>query len=446
MTTVAGPRQRRQPQPVQRDTLTIPQWSIYEAGWKPEARFRAACCGRRVGKTYLLKAEMRRAAVMAVRMKAPVDQEIWYGAPTAKQAKRVFWRALKRTIPAAWIQGKPNESELSITLKTGHVMRVVGLENFEALRGSGLWFFAGDEWADCPYAAWTEVIRPMLSSAARFGGGHAIWVGTPKGFNHFYDAWQQGQPGASKEHDHQSWLYTTEQGGNVPREEISAAMRMLDARTFEQEYRAGFVNFAGRVLFAFTRGDSVRLQAYDPTTAVDVGMDFNVNPMTAVILQTVGGVDHQVGEIILPTSNTDEMAAELKRRYGRGGSVGHITVHPDPAGAQRRTSAQGRTDIQILRDAGFRVQAMSSHPLVRDRLNVTNARFCAADGTTRRLFVDPSCTKSIEAYERLTYREGGSEPDKQSGYDHVVDALGYWAVGKHAYKAPATRTVNVMGR
>jgi hypothetical protein len=54
------------------------------------------------------------------------------------------------------------------------------------------------------------------------------------------------------------------------------------------------------------------------------------------------------------------MAAELRARYGRGGSVAHVTIHPDQAGAQQRTSAQGRTDIQILRDAGFRVLAMAA--------------------------------------------------------------------------------------
>jgi hypothetical protein len=40
--------------------------------------------------------------------------------------------------------------------------------------------------------------------------------------------------------------------------------------------------------------------------------------------------------------------------------------------------------------------------------------------------VDPSCRKSIEAYEKLTYRDGTSEPDKDSGYDHCVDSAGYY--------------------
>jgi hypothetical protein len=70
----------------------------------------------------------------------------------------------------------------------------------------------------------------------------------------------------------------------------------------------------------------------------------------------------------------------------------------DPAGAGRRTSAHGETDISILRNIGLRVYAMSSHPLVRDRINLVNSRIKTADGK-RYFFIDPSCEISIEAME-----------------------------------------------
>ena len=106
----------------------------------------------------------------------PTENEIWYGAPSFKQAKRVFWKRLKKGIPPALIAGKPNETECSITLVSGHVIRCVGLNEYDNLRGSGLWFFLGDEWQDAPPEAWSETIRPMLSTA----GGHALFIGTPK--------------------------------------------------------------------------------------------------------------------------------------------------------------------------------------------------------------------------------------------------------------------------
>jgi len=188
--------------------LTPKQANIYVWGWQKKARFRDAVCGRRFGKTFLGKAEIRRAVRLAAEWGVTVEDEIWYGAPTFKQAKRVFWRRLKQAIPASWRASKPNETECSITTKAGHVVRIVGLDAYDNLRGSGLFFALVDEWADCPYEAWEEVLRPMLSTC-RYTvngeqriGGHALRIGTPKGFNHCYDSYLDGQ---GKEPDHKSW-------------------------------------------------------------------------------------------------------------------------------------------------------------------------------------------------------------------------------------------------
>ncbi|WP_414617648.1 hypothetical protein [Dyadobacter sp. 32] len=91
--------------------LTPKQAFIFVWGWQPLARFRDAVCGRRFGKTFLGKAEMRRAARLAMKWGVSVEDEIWYGAPTFKQAKRVFWRRLKQAIPPEWREGRPNETE-----------------------------------------------------------------------------------------------------------------------------------------------------------------------------------------------------------------------------------------------------------------------------------------------------------------------------------------------
>ena len=128
--------------------LSPKQANIYCWGWQPTARFRDAVCGRRFGKTFLGKAEMRRAARLAVAWRVSVEDEIWYAAPTFKQGKRVFWRRLKQAIPRAWLAGRPNESACTLTLKSGHVLRVVGLDQYDNLRGSGLFFVLIDEWAD----------------------------------------------------------------------------------------------------------------------------------------------------------------------------------------------------------------------------------------------------------------------------------------------------------
>ncbi|GAN79789.1 hypothetical protein [Acidocella aminolytica] len=375
---------------------------------------------------------MKRAAQLAAKWSVHPDNEIWYGAPTFKQAKRVFWPRLKRAIPAHWVEHK-NENECHLTTVAGHTLRIVGLDLYDNLRGSGLFFFIGDEWADVPPQAWIEVVSPMLSTAH----GHSLKIGTPKGFDHFYDEYVLGQEGG--EVDHKSWHYTTLQGGNVPQAELERAKRILDARTYEQEYEAGFVTYSGRVIYAFDRKLHVQDCPYKPELPVYIGMDFNLNPMSATVWQEYGGAIRQIDEIILPTSNTDDMSDVIAHRYGRPSftpgeiEVGHITVYPDPAGAQSRTSAQGRTDISILRGRGFSVMAMSKAPLIRDRITETNARFRNAAGDIRA-YVDPCCLQSIKAYEKQTYVEGTNDPDKKSGFDHIVDATGYFIYGRFAYK------------
>ena len=435
--------------------LTKKQANIYVWGFQQNARFRDAVCGRRFGKTFLGAKEMRRAAKLAVKWDVSPDDEIWYAAPTFKQAKRVFWRRLKRAIPASWIEGKPNESECYIVLKSGHILRIVGLDAYDNLRGSGLFFVLVDEWADCPYEAWEEVLRPMLSTCkyiidgVTYVGGHALRIGTPKGFNHCYDTFSLGQ---KRIDGHMSWLYTTLDGGNVPVEEVEAARRDMDARTFRQEYEASFENYSGRVYYGFDRRESVKPCLYDPALPIHIGMDFNINPMSATVFQEQkDGEIWQVDEILIMTSNTDEMADEIKARYGKATfepgkrDVSHITIYPDPAGAQRRTSAQGQTDISILRKHGFKVIAMDSHPLVRDRVNLVNAKIQSADGK-RHMFVDPKCKESIKCYEQLCYKEGTSQPDKDSGLDHLPDAAGYYIYTKFAYMPTQIATVTHMNR
>jgi len=421
--------------------LTPKQANIYAWGWQEGARFRYAVCGRRFGKTYLLREEVRRAVRLAAVRNIEPENEIWYGAPTFKQAKRVFWSALKRSIPREWMASKPNESECYISLKSGHIIRIVGLDDPDNLRGSGLFFFMGDEWDDAKDEVWPEVVRPMLSTAH----GHAIFIGSPKGFGKLYQGYIDGQ---GEKANVKSWSYTTLQGGNVPRDEIEEARQTLDARTFRQEYEASFEQFSGLVYYAFDRRQSVKDCPFDPDLAIHIGMDFNINPMSATVFQEQrNGEVWQVGEIEIPTADTQIMADEIITRYGRRSfdplkpDISQIIIYPDPAGAQRRTSALGKTDISILTSKGFRVVALKSHPLVRDRINLVNAKLQNAEGK-RCLYLDKSCGRSILCLERQTYIDGTSEPDKGGGFDHMNDATGYFIYGRYgqvqAYRSDVT--------
>lgn len=409
--------------------LTPKQANIYCWGWQKKARFRDAVCGRRFGKTFLGKAEIRRAARLAAEWGVSTEDEIWYCAPTFKQAKRVFWKRLKQAIPPSWRAGKPNETECSITTKAGHVIRIVGLDAYDNLCGSGLFFALVDEWADCVYAAWEEVLRPMLSTC-RFVingeervGGHALRIGTPKGFNHCYDSYLDGQ---GREPDHKSWLYTSVDGGNVPAEEIEAARRKMDPRTFRQEYLASFENYQGVIYYCFDRrlnhtNDTVQpARAGQPADALHIGMDFNVSHMAAVVHVIRDDLPRAVDELV-DIFDTPAMIVKIKARFPGH----HITVYPDASGQNRKTSGASESDLSLLRAAGFSVVVDSTNPGVTDRINSMNAMLCNTYGERRFLVNTDKCQKYTTCLERQIYDDKG-KPDKKGGFDHANDAGGYF--------------------
>jgi phage terminase large subunit len=80
---------------------------------------------------------------------------------------------------------------------------------------------------------------------------------------------------------------------------------------------------------------------------------------------------------------------------------------------------------------------MDAHPLVRDRINYVNGRIKSADGT-RHYFVDPTCKETVKCLEQLIYKEGTNDPDKELGFDHVPDAIGYYLFTKFVH-IPAKR-------
>jgi len=380
--------------------LTLPQSEIFVN----RSRFRTIVAGRRFGKTFFCIGEIMQSAISGK------DRNVWYVAPTYGSAKEIAWDMLINTIPFEYIS-KTNESSLTLRLINGSVISLKGAEKPNNLRGRALDFVVLDEFADMRPEAWYEVIRPSLSDRQ----GSAVFIGTPKGRNHFYDLWAKGMDGAN---DWSSFQYTTLQGGNVPPEEIEAARNDLDERTFNQEYCAEFVTYSGLIYYGFSRELSV-FDCTDNGSTIHIGMDFNLDPMSAVMCIRKGEKLYAFDEIVMYGSNTDEMVAEIKDRYPNR----EIIVYPDPASRQRKTSAGGRTDLSILQNGGFMVKAKNSHALVRDRINAMNSRLLSSSGD-RHLFVSPKCKHTIKSLERQTYKEGTSIPNKD-GFDHMNDAFGY---------------------
>ena len=388
-------------------SFSNPQLAVYTC----PNRFRVLITGRRFGKTHLAMYELLRFA-----SRKP-NSKIFYVAPTYRMAKEIMWKQLKKKVTEhKWIK-YANETELSLTLRNGSQISLKGADKSpDNLRGVGLDFLLLDEYADIPFEAWSEVLRPTISD--RHVTGNVLFVGTPRGFGNWsYEIYQKGL-GADPEW--KSFKFTTLDGGQVDQDEIDQAMKDLDERTFRQEYMASFETYSGVVYYNFSRDDNVRKCTYDKDSIIHVGLDFNIDPMSACLFHIKNGNIEVFDEIVIYSSNTDEFIDELLSRYNKN----KIIIYPDPASRQRKTSAGGRTDLTILQNAGFIVKCKSTHALVRDRINSVNSKLKAFDGK-RSIFIDGSCKTLINSLMKQIYKEGTTQPEKNNGYDHMTDALGY---------------------
>lgn len=373
-----------------------------------EARFRVLITGRRFGKTFLALNEL-------AKFSRYPKKKVWYIAPTFRMCKDIMLDPLvEKMTKHKWIS-KVNYSDLSITLKNKSLIQLRSSDNFNSLRGVGLDFICMDEFSDVDERAWYEVLRPTLSDKSREGS--ALFLGTPRGFGNWsYNLFTRQESDKNWE----SFQYTTLDGGQVSENEIEQAKNDLDDRTFKQEYMASFEKYSGQIYYNFDRQENVIDEYVTTTNSIHIGIDFNIDPVSAVISEVKQDNLYVYDEIVIYSSNTDELVEEINNRY----SGKHIFVYPDPASKQRKTSAGGRTDLSILKNAGYNVRVRNAHPLIRDRINAVNTKLKNAKGL-RTLFIANNCKNVIKSIERQIYKEGTSLPDKENNYDHMNDALGY---------------------
>jgi hypothetical protein len=413
-------------------SLSRPQSRVFLS----PARFKVVVAGRRFGKTYLSLPEL-----LAMVWKKP-KALAWYIAPTYRQAKQICWEELKWVL-RPYLASKPDETDLTVDIRWGGRISLRGATNYDALRGPGLDGAVFDEYADMDPAVWTAIVRPMLADRH----GRALFIGTPKGKNHFYELVEDAKvkPGWA------SFEYTTLDGGRVPAEEIEDAKRDMDERTFRQEFEASFENFAGRMYYAFNRAEHHAPTNYNPRLQLCWALDFNVNPMCSAIIQTedtttremamVGrrsAVVHVIDEIILPNSNTEEACNEFARRVmpwtAPRGPVS-LRVYGDAAGGSRQTA--GKSDYQIIREFFRRTPEFNAtyhvpdaNPAVRDRVNAVNSRLKNAAGQIG-VQIDPRCKWLTKDFEQVKWKEDANgnmtgDVDKTNkDLTHISDAVGY---------------------
>jgi len=151
------------------------------------ARFKVVAAGRRFGKSHYAAATLGIAALKLThkQYKLTAENKVYYVAPTADQARRVMWPKLRLLLGYAKQGGfikRENVNDGWIELVSGRQIFIKGADNPDSLRGEGYSYVVLDEYADMKEEVWEEIIEPALMDVE----GDALFIGTPKGKNHFF--------------------------------------------------------------------------------------------------------------------------------------------------------------------------------------------------------------------------------------------------------------------
>lgn len=243
--------------------------------WNDPARFKVVVAGRRSGKTHYAAINLILEGLKNVSPRGfdMIDSHVYYIATTLPAARKNIWKKLKRL--ARPILSNPTrdikEKDMTIVLPNGRHIMCLGADDPEALRGPSLSYAVLDEYADMHPDTWETVISPALSDM----DGSALFIGTPKGKNHFYNLYHY----ALKSGDPEWAAFTFSSASNpmISEKELKSAKNRMSREAYEQEYNASFRTKASKFFDAadFRELSELEYRTLNPQGNVYITVDPN---------------------------------------------------------------------------------------------------------------------------------------------------------------------------
>jgi len=363
-----------------------------------------------------------------------------YIAPTYGQAKRIAWsycRDFAGAIPGTNF----NESELRIDLPGEKRIWLLGAENPDRLRGLYLDYVVLDECADINPRLFPEIIRPAL--AERNGG--AFWIGTPRGYNHFWDVFDSAK--RSFESGNPDWyacLFKASETNLIPEVELAAAAQNMSAEQYEQEFECSFNAaisgaYYGRLISEAEREDRIRKLPWEPIRPVHTAWDLGISDSTAIwFFQEAQGARHYIDFYEAAGEGLIHFAKILSSKpyvYG-----GHFLPHD----VRVRELGSGKSRLEILRELGIQSR-VTPRLSVQDGIEASRVllRTCAFDQEKTGPGLD-----ALRQYRRLfdPARRHFSDKPLHDWTSHAADAFRISATAETEICRPDLRKVAKTGR
>ena len=371
---------------------------------------------RRAGKTVACIHDLQRQALRCLR----VRPRFAYLSPFLRQSKAVAWDYLRAAMSSARAAGATaHESELRVDYPGGAQVRLYGADNPDAMRGV---YFDGivlDEYADMDPRVWSEIIRPALADRR----GWAVFIGTPRGRNAFFELWRRSQT----EGGWFSMMLKASQSGLIPDSELELARRDLTEEQYAQEFECSFDAavvgaYYGKLMARAEAERRVAGVPYDPAAPVWTAWDLGIRDATAIWFAQVIGREIRIIDYY-EASGVDlgHYVREINARpYAY---AGHIVPHD----AQAKELGTGKSRLEVMESLGLRPITLAPLHRVEDGINAVRMFI------PKCWFDAKKCARAIDALKlyRAEYDDKLQALRPQPVHDwtsHAADSFRYLAL------------------
>ena len=342
------------------------------------AKRKVIVAGRRGGKTTGV-------AILAAKLALVHGRRVLEAAPTQEQTD-AFWETIKKYYAELLVLGiaKKNETRRLVDLPGGGRVRCKTAWDADTLRGDYADLLILDEFADMDVDAWDEVGAPMLLD----NDGDAIFIGTPKRRNHFFQMYQRAISDTGDRWG--AWHFTSFDNPHLSREALDEITRDMTEESYKQEILAEFLEGEGAVFRNITA--CMTAPRTTPAEHVDhmimAGVDWAKQAdYTAVSI----GCQTCRMEIAIDRFNQIDFHFQrerIKQLFERW-NVNRAMVELNSIGEPNFEELQ-RSGVPVY---GFTTTAQSKPPLIENLA-------LALEKAEWRFIADPIWTGELEAYER----------------------------------------------
>jgi phage terminase large subunit len=395
-------------------------------------RFACIVAHRRAGKTVACVHELHRGAVDCKKIRP----RFAYLSPFLRQSKQVAWDYLRAAIaPGRGAGARAHETELRVDYPNGGQVRLFGADNPDALRGIYLDGVVLDEYADMDPRVWSEIIRPALADRR----GWAVFIGTPKGRNAFFELWRR----AEAEPGWFSLMLKASATGLIAEEELALARRDLSEAQYAQEFECSFEAavigaYYGALMRQAEADGRIAGVPYDPAALVWTAWDLGIRDATAIWFAQIVGREIRIIDYY-EASGVDlgHYARELMARpYAY---AGHIVPHD----ARAKELGTGKSRLEVLEQLGLKSITLAPIHRIEDGINAVRMVI------PRCWFDAGKCARGLDALRlyRADYDERLAALRPRPVHDwcsHAADAFRYLAMtlDRHAATTGFNRRID----